>query len=42
MSLSNLKLVTAHRPVPAFRRNSTEQAGAAVLANIEVQRALVA
>ncbi|CDL00270.1 conserved protein of unknown function [Magnetospirillum gryphiswaldense MSR-1 v2] len=41
MSLSNLKLVTAHRPVPAFRANPTDKARAAVLANIEVQRALV-
>lgn len=41
MSLSNLKLVTANRPVPAFRANPTEKARAAVLANIEVQRALV-
>lgn len=41
MSLSSLKLVTANRPVPAFRQNSTEKARAAVLANIEVQRALV-
>lgn len=41
MSLSSLKLVTANRPIPAFRQNSTEKARAAVLANIEVQRALV-
>lgn len=41
MALSDLKLVTANRPVPAFRANPTEKARAAVLANIEVQRALV-
>ena len=41
MSLANLKLTTANRPVPAFRASPTEKARAAILANIDVQRALV-